>query len=68
MKGFFDNDKDAEDFANEQFDKHVKPALDEAKAEYGDDDEGAERFAEDMEKEANGEKPAKGGDKPAKEE
>merc|ERR1712046_102128 len=49
MRPFFDNDEDADKFADEQFDKHVKPAMDEARAEYGED--GAGRFAEDMEKE-----------------
>ena len=52
MRPFFDNDEDADKFADEQFDKHVKPAMDEARAEYGED--GAGRFAEDMEREMGG--------------
>jgi len=63
MKGFFDNDDDAEEFTREQWNKHVKPAFDEARAEYGED--GAGRFAEDMEKEMNGEGPSKDGEGPS---
>merc|ERR1712151_522599 len=61
MRKFFDDDDEADRFADEQFEAHVKPAMDDARKQYGED--GAKEFARDMEDDADGEGPS--GDKPS---